>query len=117
MTEKDNPYVTHPNREGEEAYHQGWQNYAEGNFAQAVQQFKQALSGTPGEPDYLYALGLTHEAAGQSQEALEAFSQTLAQLNPMKEAVRARMIQRMAKAHMNKIQTGDWGAFTNPEHR
>lgn len=117
MTEKENPYVFHPDRDGEENYHQGWQNYAEGSYAQAVEQFQQALARTPGEADYLYALGLTYEAAGQNQQALEAFSKVIAQLGVLKDAVRASMIRRMAQAHMNKVQNGDWGAFTNPEKR
>ncbi len=97
----------------EDLYHQGWHAYAEAKYDEAIRQFQQALANKPGEVDVLYALGMSYEAAGNAHEAIQAYQNVLANLPDVSNRVRAGMVGRLAKGHISKINTGDWGG-TSP---
>lgn len=96
----------------EDLYHQAWRLYSDRKFHEAARVFEQAIAVRPSEPDYLYALGLTLEAAGEGQKAVGAFQKAIAGLPNVENKARAGMLQRMAQGHINKITTGDWGTVS-----
>ncbi len=88
----------------------GWMFYSKDEYTKAVTDFQKALELNPKHSDTLYALGLALHAAGQSQEAIQAFEETIVTLkdNPDEERARASMLERMARGHINRIKTGEW---------
>lgn len=86
----------------------GWLYYARGNYKAAEEDFRKALETNANDPEALYALGLNLLAAGRSQEAVEIFEKASNAAGAIDDHVRASMIQRLIKGHINRIRTGNW---------
>jgi tetratricopeptide (TPR) repeat protein len=88
----------------------GWDHYTKKEFFRAENDFFKALELSPQNPDILYALGMTLQASGRSQDAIAQFEKLIILLQEPAEEdqVRARMLVRLARGHINRIKTGDW---------
>jgi tetratricopeptide (TPR) repeat protein len=94
----------------EEFVQRGWNHYSKKEYFRAETDFNRALELSPHNPDILYALGLNLQASGRPQEAIAAFQKVneILQAAPEDEIVRAHMLMRLSRGHINKIKTGDW---------
>lgn len=87
----------------------GYAYHARREFEQAEADFRQALALNPSSSEAYYALGLNLKAQDRKEEAVRAFQQTLDRLDQMDEdAVRAHMLSRLAKGHINLLTKGNW---------
>lgn len=91
----------------------GWRHYSKKEYYRAEADFQKALEVTPDHPDTLYALGMTQQASGRSPDAIETFEKVIRILEQADEGqkidpVRAHMMARLARGHINRIKTGDW---------
>jgi tetratricopeptide (TPR) repeat protein len=93
-----------------EYFESGWSHYASKDFDRSQANFLKALEIQPDYVDALYGLGMVYQASGRQQEAIAAFEKVIALLqnSPEVESVRARMLTRFARGHINRITTGDW---------
>lgn len=97
-------------RDADQRIESGWRNYSKKAYDQAEADFKKALELDPDNVDTLYALGMTYQAAGRKQEAIQTFEKVLQLLERLKEEnpVRALMLTRLAHGHINRMKTGEW---------
>ncbi len=86
----------------------GWLYYARGDYKAAEEDFRRALEPNPEDPEALYALGLNLVAAGRAQDAVSVFEKAFQAAGTIEDHVRASMIQRLIKGHINRIRTGNW---------
>jgi len=84
--------------------------YARRQYEQAIQDLLQAASLDASLVDPHYCLGMAYKASQQNSEAIQAFQQALAQLEKQTilRAEAKTMLRRLALAHINEIQTGNW---------
>ncbi|MEJ5313188.1 MULTISPECIES: tetratricopeptide repeat protein [Anaerolinea] len=86
----------------------GWLYYARGDYKAAEEDFRRALESNADDPEALYALGLNLLAAGRAQDAVSVFEKAFQTAGKIEDHVRASMIQRLIKGHINRIRTGNW---------
>jgi tetratricopeptide (TPR) repeat protein len=86
----------------------GWGYYGENNWDEAIKAFGEALRLEPGNVDALYGLGLTRKLAGAKPEAVTAFTAALDQLPKLEDQARGNVLRRLARGHINFIQSGEW---------
>jgi len=89
----------------------GWRHFSGKEYFRAESEFRKALEVVPDDPDTLFALAMTQQANGQKQEAKQTFEKVIQLLeNPgFDNPVRALMLVRLARAHISRMKTGDWG--------
>ena len=58
--------------------------------------------------DALYGLALTRKCSGAKVEAVKAFNAALAQLPTLEDQTRSNVLRRLARGHINFIQSGEW---------
>jgi tetratricopeptide (TPR) repeat protein len=106
---RQNPIVENPTNAAEFA-ERGWSHYSKKEFFRAEADFRKSLEISPNQPDYLYALGMTLQASGRPQDAVQSFERVIQLIdNPSEEnRVRFYMLTRLAKGHINRIKTGEW---------
>jgi tetratricopeptide (TPR) repeat protein len=85
-----------------------WGFYGQRQYADAIQEFRQALSLDRNLIDAHYGLGLALKESGAGQEAVPVFDTVLGLAPQLDNAVRATMLSRLAKGHINQIKSGDW---------
>ena len=78
------------------------------SYKDAVREFNEAVSLDPLNSDALYGLGLTRKCAGAKLEAVNAFNAALEQLPKLDDQMRANVLRRLARGHINLIQSGAW---------
>lgn len=86
----------------------GWGLYGEGQWEAAIKEFNEALRLDAKQVDALYGLALTRKSAGAKPEAVAAFNQTLALLPQLEDKTRGSMLLRLARGHINMLQSGNW---------
>jgi tetratricopeptide (TPR) repeat protein len=88
----------------------GWDHYTKKEYFRAESDFLKALELSPDHYDAQYALALTHQASGRAPEAIAGFEKIIALLKDVDEQdhVRALMLTRLARGHINRIKTGQW---------
>lgn len=94
-----------------EAYRlSGYAAYASGDYPAARADFQQALAINPRDVEALYALGLVCKVQGLVEESVNAFQQSLEliQSGVVENKIRAEMLSRLAKGHLNIMTIGDW---------
>ncbi len=115
-TDKNEPnskesYLAEP-KDGEGYYERGWEYYAKKEYDLAEADYRKALEFSPDNPDIYYALGLTLQASGRQQEAIQAFEKVLELLKNLEVKPelrdRALMLTRLSHGHINRMKTGDW---------
>jgi tetratricopeptide (TPR) repeat protein len=94
----------------EQLFESGWVHYSKKEFYRAEADFRKSLEITPGNADAMYALGMTVSASGRYEDAVAIFEKAIELLQQVKEEdwVRANMLTRLARGHINRIKTGDW---------
>jgi tetratricopeptide (TPR) repeat protein len=88
----------------------GWAHYTKKEFYRAEEEFRKALEVDPGSTDVRYAMGMAMQASGRMDEAVKTFEQVIHELQASGDTdpVRAKMVMRLAKGHINRIRTGEW---------
>ena len=86
----------------------GWEFYGEGNWAEAVSAFNQALSLDPSLVDAQYGLAMAQKSAGAKVEAVAAFEKAIALTANLDDAARGKVLARLARGHINQLQSGHW---------
>jgi len=101
------------NPNSSEAYSNlGWGYYGQKKYDEAIKAFRQALSLESNLTDAHYGLALTLKEAGATQDAVAEF-ETVTKLAPQDaNTVRGQMLARLARGHINRIKSGDWGLDT-----
>ena len=95
---------------GEEYHLRGYAAYATGDYPAAQVDFQKALAFNPRDVEALYALGLVWKVQGRVEESVNAFKQSLEliQSGVVENKIRAEMLSRLAKGHLNVMTIGDW---------
>lgn len=91
---------------------QGWSYHAqEKDETKAEQSFRDALSINPESIDAYYGLGLVLKAQSRREESTDAFKKVieLIEAHPTEEQARGEMMRRLSMAHINQMESGDWG--------
>jgi Tfp pilus assembly protein PilF len=86
----------------------GWLYYNQQDFQKAEQDFREALQNLPGDVDANFALALTLKSMGKSKEAIQIFQKINSLTDNLGDRVRATMIKRLSRGHINNITRGDW---------
>ncbi len=90
----------------------GWGYYGQKKYDDAAKAFRQSLTLDRNLTDAHYGLGLTLKESGATQDAVPEF-ETVVKLAPEDaNAVRGQMLARLARGHINRIKSGDWGLDT-----
>jgi len=100
--------VTASPNSGEAHSNLGWGFYGQRQYAEAIQEFRHALSLDRNLIDAHYGLGLALKESGAGAEAVPTFETVLALAPQLENAVRATMLSRLAQGHINQIKIGDW---------
>lgn len=88
-----------------------WEQHAiDGQPGPAADNFRQAIRIDPQNVDAHYGLGLTLKAQGSREEAVQAFRKAveLIEGGVIPDHDRSEMLHRLAIAHINRLQQGDW---------
>jgi tetratricopeptide (TPR) repeat protein len=98
------------NQSVEEYFRSGWSHYSKKEYYRAEADFQKALAAAPGNVDVLYGLGMALQASGRQPEAISTFESVIQLLSmpAPEDKVRAFMLARLARGHVNRIKTGDW---------
>ncbi|NUM43262.1 MAG: tetratricopeptide repeat protein [Anaerolineales bacterium] len=88
----------------------GYAYHARQEYAPADEDFRKAISMDSSSTEAYYALGLNLKAQNRKEEATKAFQQALNFMNALeeKDTVRAHMLTRLTKGHINQLAKGDW---------
>ncbi len=86
----------------------GWLYLSHKKFEQSINDFRHVVGTDSSELDSWYGLGLALKAAGSKDKALDAFEHVLSLINKVEDRQRASVLSRLAKGHINHINTGDW---------
>lgn len=87
----------------------GWGLYGQKQLAEAVKEFQEAIRLDARSFDSHYGLGLAHKAAGAKAEAEAAFRAAHDLTGQLENQVRGQMLKHLLHAHINQLNTGDWG--------
>jgi len=115
MTDKqlmDNPQAMPEEMKPETAtdyVQRGWLFYSQKKYEQAIKDYNEALSREPDTLDTHYALALALKYSGQTKLAAEEFTRVIDLAYSLDDRIQAIMITRLAKGHINEMQSGDWG--------
>src|SRR5215510_5760307 len=91
----------------------GWGYYGQRKFDDAIAAFRQALTLDRNYLDAHYGLALTLKESGAGQDAVPEF-ETVLNLAPQDaNTIRGQMLSRLARGHINRIKSGDWGLNTD----
>lgn len=110
MTQDDMDYKKP--QDVEDYIDQGWSYHAqEKNETAAEESFRNAISLNPKSIDAYYGLGLVLKAQNRKQESIDNFKKVieLIEANPTDEQSQGEMMRRLSMAHINQIESGDWG--------
>ncbi|MCB9133788.1 MAG: tetratricopeptide repeat protein [Anaerolineales bacterium] len=92
----------------------GYAYHARKEFTKADADLQQAVSLDATSPEAYYALGLNLKALERKDEAIKAFQKSLELIPTLEEQniVRAHMLTRITKGHINQLVKGDWDLRT-----
>jgi len=91
---------------------QGWSFHAsKKDDIAAEESFRRAISLDPKSIDAHYGLGLILKAQDRKQESIDSFKRVIGLLEtePVEEPARGEMMRRLSMAHINQMNSGDWG--------
>jgi tetratricopeptide (TPR) repeat protein len=88
----------------------GWAFHAEGEQEAAEKSFRTAYEKDANSLEALYGLALVLKSQGRRRDSIKVFEQVieLIENKVMADKVRGTMLRRLAKAHVNELQNGDW---------
>ncbi len=99
-------------QDAEDFIDQGWKYHAqEKNETAAEESFKNAISLNPESIDAYYGLGLVLKAQSRKKESIDIFNKVikLIEAYPTDEQSQGEMMRRLSMAHINQMESGDWG--------
>jgi hypothetical protein len=98
----DNSKIVNKNQSADELVGKGWLYHTKAEDEDAEGSFRAV--------EALYGLALVLKSQGRRKEAVQTFEQliNLLDMEVLSDKVRSRMLRRLAKAHVNEIETGDW---------
>lgn len=93
----------------------GYAYHARKEYAKADADLQQAITLDAASPEAYYALGLNLKALDRKDEAVKAFQKALDLMPALeeKDTVRAHMLSRITKGHINQLVKGDWDLRTD----
>ena len=91
----------------------GWGYYGQRKFDEAIAAFRQALSLDRNYLDAHYGLALTLKEAGAGNEAVPEFEAVVTLAPQDANTIRGQMLSRLARGHINRIKSGQWGLNTD----
>jgi protein O-GlcNAc transferase len=86
----------------------GWGFYGQRQFDQAITAFQHALTLDRNLTDAHYGLGLALKESGAGKEAVPEFEAVINLAPQDQNATRGQMLARLARAHVNRIEVGNW---------
>ena len=86
----------------------GWGYYGTDKWDEAILEFNEALRLEPGNVDALYGLALSRKCSGAKVDAVTAFNAAMEQLPKLEDQMRGNVLRRLARGHINMIQSGEW---------
>jgi tetratricopeptide (TPR) repeat protein len=86
----------------------GWGYYGLRQYDEAIKALREATRLEPGNIDAQYGLALALKEAGNTVEAIAAFEVVVHLAPQSTNMVRGQMLARLAKGHINQINSGDW---------
>lgn len=88
----------------------GYAQYTKGDYKASQEDFEKAISIDANDVEAVYGLGLACKQLGDLKESEKAFQQVLDLLRAgsVENLTRAKMLERLAKGHVNMITLGDW---------
>ena len=92
----------------------GWGLYGQRLFDEAIKAFEAALALDNGYVDAHYGLALTLKESGAGAKAVPEFEAVLKLADQMENTVRAGMLARLARGHINQIKSGNWHLEADP---
>jgi cytochrome c-type biogenesis protein CcmH/NrfG len=94
----------------EELIAQAWKAHSKKEEDNAEELFRKAYTLDPKSVEAVYGLAMVLKAQERLKEASNLFQQVIQILDekPARDPNRASMLKRLAMAHLNRIQTGDW---------
>ncbi|GAB4581967.1 MAG: hypothetical protein Fur0022_47190 [Anaerolineales bacterium] len=98
----------------EEYIKRGYAYHARREYTKAEADFRKAITLDPSSSEAYYALGINLKALERKDEAIQAFQQALDFINKLEEqdSVRAHMLSRITKGHINQLSKGNWDLRT-----
>jgi thioredoxin-like negative regulator of GroEL len=106
----DNPKNITKNESVDDLIAKGWSFHASAAEEDAEEYFRAACDKDARSIEALYGLALVLKSQGRRKEAVKTFKQLigLLELQVLSDKVRSTMLRRLAKGHINEIETGDW---------
>jgi tetratricopeptide (TPR) repeat protein len=88
----------------------GYAFYTKGDFESAQKDFEEALVIAPNDVEAIYGLGLSYRIQGNLEKGANAFRKVLDLLGAgsVEDPTRTKMLERLAKGHLNMITKGEW---------
>jgi tetratricopeptide (TPR) repeat protein len=88
----------------------GYAFYTKGDFESAQKDFEEALVIAPNDVEAIYGLGLSYRIQGNLEKSANAFRKVLDLLGAgsVEDPTRTKMLERLAKGHLNMITKGEW---------
>jgi tetratricopeptide (TPR) repeat protein len=105
--QKRNPDAMTPNT-ASDYLTRGWYYYSAKEYAKAETDFRQALVLEADDVDTLFAHGLALKHLSRFDEAVQTFEKVIVLSDQNNDPVRATMVKRLAKGHINELTLGDW---------
>ena len=91
----------------------GWGYYGQRKFDQAIAAFRQALTLDRNYTDGHYGLGLVLKESGAGKDAVPEFEAVVKLAPEDTNNIRGQMVSRLARGHINRITSGEWGLSTD----
>jgi tetratricopeptide (TPR) repeat protein len=87
-----------------------WAYHAKGDLERAESDFRRAISYSPESVDANFALGLNLKSQDKTEEAIEAFNNTmkLIEAGRVENDSKKEMLRRLTLGHINELTIGDW---------
>ena len=95
----------------------GWGYYGQKQYAEAVNEYKEALRLDPNLLDAHWGLALTLKESGSKVEAIAAFEKAVGLASKVENKARGHMLIRLAHGHINQLNKGDWDLDKELRHR
>jgi len=110
-TKSNEPGVIPASQDIDQWLESGWSHCSNKEYFRAEADFQKVLAQMPDDPDTIYALAMTQQANGQKQESIQNFEKVIQIIQDpsFPDHVRAIMLTRLARGHINRMKTGDWG--------
>jgi tetratricopeptide (TPR) repeat protein len=91
----------------------GWGYYGQHQYPDAIKTFQAALALDNGYIDAHYGLALALKENQQGAQAVPEFETVIKLTSQLENSERGMMLAKLARGHINQIQSGDWNLDTD----